>query len=71
MMTRSRMMLRGAVSIVRRRRRIIVWLLGIWNVDIILADVPHVNRTFLLVFGFRDNLEINRAPEDRVMSWLI
>ena len=53
---------RRAVSIMRRRRRMtIVWLLWIWNVDIILANVLYIDMALLLVFRLSNNIEVNRA----------
>ena len=52
---------RRAVIFMRRRRMTIVWLLRIWNVDIILANVLHIDMALLLVFRLSNNIEVNRA----------
>ena len=43
----------------RRRMVTIVWLLRIWKVNIILADVLHIDMTLLLVLWLSNNIEVN------------
>ena len=42
-----------------RRGKTIVWLLRIWNVDIILTNVLNINMAILFVFGLSNNIEVN------------
>ena len=52
---------RRTVTVIGRRRRgmTIVWLLRIWNVDIILTNVLNINMAILFVFGLSNNIEVN------------
>ena len=42
-----------------RRGKTIVWLLRIWNVNIILTNVLNINMAILFVFGLSNNIEVN------------
>ena len=54
---------RRTVTVIGRRRLTIIWLLGIWDVNIILANVLHIDVTLLLVFRLGNNIEVNRASK--------